>query len=325
MAHPVFVGVDGSPASLAAADWGAREALLRELPLRLVHAWEWPCSSAPPAGEEAARRWSEGVPQEVTDRLRRHYPGLDITADHVIGLPRDVLCQAAKYAEALVIGTVGVGRVAGFLLGSVAMAVVAHAEGPVILVRAPASTEHPVPGEESELPSPDPAAGAASPVVLGLDLGRPCDEVITFAFEAAAVHTAPLVVVHGWNPPPYYVYGLGAALKFGTDLSADKRESVHQALRPWRERYPGVAVTAQVVIGEPARHLLDAAGHAALVVIGRHRLTALPSVPRIGHIAHAVLRHCPTPVAVVPHGQGHARRPPSNGRRPGAQPTCAGP
>ncbi|MFB7629395.1 universal stress protein [Streptomyces sp. NPDC056149] len=305
MAHPVFVGVDNSPAGLAAADWGAREALLRELPLRLVHAWEGPRSSAPPAGEEAAGRWSEGVPREVTDQLRLRYPGLDITADHVIGEPRDVLCQAAKYAEVLVIGTVGVGRVAGFLLGSVAMAVVAHAEGPVVLVRAPGATERPVPGEESELRPPDPAAGAASPVVLGLDLSRRCDEVITFAFDAAAVRTASLVVVHGWNPPPYHVYGLGAALKFGTDLSADKRESVYQALQPWRERHPGVEVSAQAVIGEPARHLLDAAGHAALVVIGRHRLTALPSVARIGHIghiAHAVLHHCPAPVAVVPHG-----------------------
>ncbi|MFE6690969.1 universal stress protein [Streptomyces sp. NPDC057743] len=301
MAHPVFVGVDGSPAGLAAADWGAREALLRELPLRLVHAGEWPYSSVPPAGEEAARLWSEGVPREVTDQLRHRYPDLDITADHVIGLPRDVLCQAAKYAEILVIGTAGVGRVAGFLLGSVALAVVARAEGPVVLVRARPSAHRPAPGGESELPSPDPAAGAASSVVLGLDLSRPCDEVITFAFQAAAVRAAPLVVVHGWNPPPYYVYGLGAALKFGTDLSADERESVRQALQPWRDRYPSVGVTAQAVIGEPAHHLLDAADHAALVVIGRRR-TALPSVPHIGHIAHAVLHHCPTPVAVVPHG-----------------------
>ncbi|WP_369359898.1 universal stress protein [Streptomyces sp. cg2] len=294
MARPVVVGVDGSPAGLAAADWGAREALLRDLPLRLVHAGErQPYSHAPPAGPEAAHRWSQGVPQEVTGRLRQLHPHLDITADFVIGPPRDVLCRAAEGAEILVIGTTGVGRLTGFLVGSVSMATVAHAEAPVVLVRA---------GGPGEQPLPDAESGPPPPVVLGLDLTRPCDEVIDFAFEAAAVHAAPLAVVHGWNPPPYDAYGLGAALKFGTDLSAGERDSVHQALRPWRDRYPGVDVAAQAVIGEPAHHLLDAAAHAALVVIGRHRRTTLPALPRLGHITHAVLHHCPAPVAVVPHG-----------------------
>ncbi|QHC23000.1 universal stress protein [Streptomyces sp. GS7] len=294
MSRPVAVGVDGSPASLAAADWGAREAVLRDLPLRLLHAWErQPHSHAPPAGPEAARRWSQGGPQELTDRLRQLHPDLDITADFVVGPPRDVLCQAAKDAEMLVIGTVGAGRLTGFLLGSVSMATVAHAEAPVVLVRAGRSVEQPPPGAEP---------GPPLPVVLGLDLSRPCNEVIGFAFETAAVRAAPLVVVHGWNPPPYHLYGLGAALRFGSDLSAGERDSVRQALRPWQERYPGVELAAQAVIGEPAHHLLDAATHAALVVIGRHRRTARPAPSHIGHIAHAVLHHCLAPVAVVPHG-----------------------
>ncbi|MGW5120676.1 universal stress protein [Streptomyces noursei] len=294
MTRPVAVGVDGSPAGLAAADWGAREAVLRDLPLRLVHAWEWqPYSHAPPAGPEDARRWSEGIPQEVTDRLRRLHPELDIKADFVIGPPREVLCRAGEEAEVLVIGTAGAGRVAGFLLGSVSTATVAHAEVPVVLVRAGGSGGQPASG---------PALVPPPPVVLGLDLSRPCDEVIGFAFEAAAVRAAPLTVVHGWSPPPSDLYGLGAALRFGTDLSADERERVRQALRPWRARYPGVDVTAQAVIGEPARHLLDAAAHAALVVIGRHRRPARPMPRHIGHLTHTVLHRCPAPVAVVPHG-----------------------
>lgn len=40
MKKAVAVGVDGSPESLAAADWAAREAVLRGLPLRIVHALE---------------------------------------------------------------------------------------------------------------------------------------------------------------------------------------------------------------------------------------------------------------------------------------------
>lgn len=302
MTRPVSVGADGSPAGLAAADWGAREALLRNLPLRLIHAWEWQPYPPPPADPEAARRWSEGVPHEVAVRLRRRYPTLDISADHVLGPPRDVLCKAAEEAEVLVIGTMGMGRIAGFLLGSVCMATVTHAESPVVLVRSGTPDEQHAPEDHPGSPAHGSAARTPRPVVIGLDLTRPCDKVISFAFEAAALRAAPLVVVHGWNPPPYYAYGLGAALAWGADISAEERETLRQALLPWSEKHPGVDLVQEPVIGEPAHHLLDSAAHAQLVVIGRRIPPTRASWPRIGHVAHAVLHHCPAPVAVVPHG-----------------------
>ncbi|WP_159062426.1 universal stress protein, partial [Streptomyces caniscabiei] len=40
MSRTVTVGIDGSPESLAAAAWAAREARLRALPLRLLNVWE---------------------------------------------------------------------------------------------------------------------------------------------------------------------------------------------------------------------------------------------------------------------------------------------
>ena len=40
MFRTVTVGIDGSRESLAAAEWAAREARLRALPLRLVNVWE---------------------------------------------------------------------------------------------------------------------------------------------------------------------------------------------------------------------------------------------------------------------------------------------
>ncbi|MFD5393247.1 universal stress protein [Streptomyces sp. NPDC127097] len=292
MTYPVTVGVDGSSAGLAAADWGAREAQLRDLPLRLVHAWEWqPYSHAPPEGPEYARRWSEGVPREIRARLHRRYPDLGITAERLIGPPPKVLCEAAKEAELLVVGTVGIGGLAGFLLGSVALATAAHTQRPLVLVRAPTA-------EEDE----HPAAVSARPVVLGLDLGRPCDEVLRFAFDAAALRAAPLLVVRGGKPPAFYgAPGVGVDPSGETHIAADETETMRMVLQPWREKYPAVDVTEQAVIGHPAHHLLDVGTDADLVVIGRRTRSPRAVPPRIGPIAHAVLHHCPAPVAVVPH------------------------
>lgn len=51
MLQPIVVGLDGSRESVAAADWAAREALRRGLPLRLIHAWEGPPEPAESTGE----------------------------------------------------------------------------------------------------------------------------------------------------------------------------------------------------------------------------------------------------------------------------------
>ncbi|MFH8680735.1 universal stress protein [Streptomyces lydicus] len=295
MTGPVTVGADGSPAALAAADWGAHEARLREVPLRLVHAWEWqPCSHEPPAGPGAARRWSETVLQETTVQLRRRYPGLDITADFLTGPPPEVLCEAGREAACLVLGSTGVGGLAGFLLGSVAMATVAHVEGPVVLVRAPRPDEDGRPGQE-------PATTPSLRVVVGLDLSHPCDEVAHFAFDAAALRATTLLVVHGWSPPAYYgAFGVAPEPDW-PGIEAAESESLRETLLPWREKYPGVDVIGQAVVGQPAHHLLDAAADASLVVIGRRNRPSRAVAPRIGHLAHAVLHHSPVPVAVVPH------------------------
>ncbi|MFD5256340.1 universal stress protein [Streptomyces bobili] len=55
MSRTVTVGVDGSPESLAAADWAAREAVLHGAELRVVHAGEQqPHAYVPFAGEAVA-------------------------------------------------------------------------------------------------------------------------------------------------------------------------------------------------------------------------------------------------------------------------------
>ncbi|WP_308188625.1 universal stress protein [Streptomyces sp. MNU89] len=134
----VTAGLDGSPESAAAAEWAAREALLRGVPLRLVHAREKEphLVQAPFVGVETQHEWAGGIPDEAVAALRERHPELEITADEVTGPPAEVLQGIARTGELLVLGSRGLGGVAGFLVGSVAMATVAHATRPTVLVRA---------------------------------------------------------------------------------------------------------------------------------------------------------------------------------------------
>ncbi|MFJ9566187.1 universal stress protein [Streptomyces fuscichromogenes] len=316
MTRTVTVGLDGSPESRAAAEWAAREAELLELPLKLVQVWEpvpAPMAQAPLLGPETHQHWTErsemgvppaegwgSVPREAAEGVRLRHPGLDVTTEQLSGRPADVLVGAAKDAELLVLGSRALGGIGGFMVGSVGLSVVAHAERPVVLVRA---------GEQvADEHETDPATGVPSaatafrPVVLGLDIESPDDDLIAFAAAAAARRGTSLRVVHGWNPPYYYdAYGVAADLGLRQELARQESTALSEVLRPWREKFPAVEITEEFHYGTPGNHLVDASGEACLVVVGRRtRRSSLGS--HIGSVTHTVLHHATAPVAVVPHG-----------------------
>ncbi|MFI9152446.1 universal stress protein [Streptomyces sp. NPDC053367] len=294
MSRTVTVGVDGSPESLAAAHWAAREAELRAAELRLVHAGDQPPHAYTPFG-------GEGVPSPGTDlcgrmlgevaaALRHRHPALRITAEQIGGQPARVLPAAAGDAELLVLGSRGLGPAAGVLLGSMASAVVARTGRPVVLVR-------PDTGAAVGRPAPARPAAPHRQVVLGLDLYRPHDAVLEFAFDAASRRAAELRVVHGWSRPAHRSVADGGPGSTPADHLCD---GLAETLRPWREKYPDVEVTQEAVVGTPGAHLVDASHGAALVVVGRKRRHG-PLGPHLGAVAHEVLRLAAAPVAVVAH------------------------
>ncbi|MEU2749796.1 universal stress protein [Streptomyces collinus] len=173
----------------------------------------------------------------------------------------------------------------------------ARSPRPVVLVRAGESAA------DEQRPDATGTGSTASPhrdVVLGLDLEDPEDTVIGFAFEAARRRAADLRVVHGWSLPA--VYGYGAAMDAGLndELAEQVRHRLGDVLRPWKDKYPGVEVREQAVVGGAGRHLVHASRDAALVVVGRKNRRS-PVGGRIGPVTHAALQHASAPVAVVPH------------------------
>ncbi|MDQ0937875.1 universal stress protein [Streptomyces turgidiscabies] len=301
MLRTITVGLDGSPESRAAAEWAAREAKLRGLPLKIVQVWEPvpdPMAWAPLLGAETQQYWTERIPREAAEGLRLRHPGVEVSTEQVSGHPGDTLAEAAKSAELLVLGSRGLGGLGGFMVGSVGLSAIAHAHRPIVVVRAleAAADEHEM--DPAGIPS---AATPFRPAVLGLDVEHPDETLIEFAFDAAERRATSLRVVHAWNPPPYYAYGTPVNPALHEALALGDAEALAEVLRPWRKKFPAVDVVETSRYGSPAVHLADASREASLVVVGR-RMRRNPFGTHIGHVTHAVLHHSTASVAVVPHG-----------------------
>ncbi|CAL9629048.1 Universal stress protein [Streptomyces sp. enrichment culture] len=289
MTRAIAVGVDGSAESLAAADWAAREAALRGVPLRIVHAWLWQPLDVPVVqDEESQARSADAVLREASKRVADRFPDLPVTAGVKPAGAVAALLEEGERSQMLVLGSRGHGALLGFLLGSYGQEVIAEASVPVVSVR------------ERDAQAGGPAGGGE--VVVGQQ-GDPEDSeaVLGFAFEAAAARGAALRAVRAWTLPPVFAYSPGS-LRLADEaggLEPFERKALAEALAPWRERYPDVPVTEHVEIGSAGQVLLSAASRAQLLVVGR-RVRRVPLGSRIGSVAHAALHHAGCPVAVVP-------------------------
>ena len=132
---------------------------------------------------DEARKELRIAGRRVTDHAlglaQKAGPGLDIDVHVELREPRSLLAEAATGAHLLVLGSRGHGAVLSLLLGSVSVALAAHAPCPVAVVRPAADDDATRSG-----------GGRASTV-------RPDSAgALTFAFELASVQHRPLEVVH---------------------------------------------------------------------------------------------------------------------------------
>jgi nucleotide-binding universal stress UspA family protein len=134
----IVVGIDGSPPSLAALSWAARQAELTGAGLEVVMCWEWPWSSG----------WAVPVPDDFDPAgdirrtletalapLRTARPGVALDGRVVEGHPAPVLVEQSVGADLLVVGNRGHGGFAGMVIGSVSEHCAVHAHCPVLVHR----------------------------------------------------------------------------------------------------------------------------------------------------------------------------------------------
>lgn len=289
MTRPITAGIDGTEESLAALDWAAREAVRRDVALRVIHAWRFQPYEGIDAGDRDTQEgWARDAVTEAVRTVTGRHTGLDVSTEVVEGGSVDVLVAAAADAELLVLGSRGHGPVVGFLLGSVGQQVIAEAARPVVLVRA---------GDQAT------AEASGREIVVGQE-GDPEDsaDVLRFAFETAAARGATVRAVRAWTLPPVFAYSPGSLklLDEAGGLEPYEKKALASALQPWRERFPDVPVVEHIEMGSAGQVLLSMTARAQLMVVGRRaRRTAVGA--RIGSVAHGVLHHADCPVAVVPH------------------------
>ncbi|MEV5610656.1 universal stress protein [Streptomyces sp. NPDC052225] len=286
MALPLVVGVDGSEASLRAVDWAAREAAVRGWALRLVHASLWESYEgevpAVPTGSQGGRPdIAEEILRAAVARAAACRPEVKVSTDALAEDPETTLLRAARNAVAVVTGRSGRGPVSELLLGSVSLAVAAHAQCPVIVVRGSAAG----------------IAGTHQRILLGVGDEESAGSATRFAFTEAAARHCVLDAVRAWRAP-----APTTADSAPHDGGQAARDALSDVLRGPARARPDVPVRAVTVEGPARRILIDRSAAADLVIVGARRRHGHFGL-QLGRVAHAVLHHADCPVAVVPqHG-----------------------
>ncbi|MEZ0090907.1 universal stress protein [Streptacidiphilus sp. EB129] len=288
MEHPVIVGVDAPEDGGTAVDWAADEAWLRGRRLHLVHAWPWETHQPSDSSwARAVRQSGQEMLRSLTARATDRHPDLEVTSGIVETAAREALVALSSAANLLVLGSRGTGGFEGLLTGSTCLWVTAHAACPVTVV--PGVWTVPAQFEDRD------------GVAVGVRGRGPSDGLLAFAFEAAQRQHLPLLVAHAWSYPllvgpghsfpPVYEEG---------HVAAEVARLVAELLAGWREKYPDVAVTEDVVRSGAARHLVALSRDHQLLVVGRHGRPEGP-LARLGSVSQAVVQHARCPVAVLPN------------------------
>jgi nucleotide-binding universal stress UspA family protein len=293
----VLLATDGSEDARAAMAWLGHFPLPPDSALRVVTV-----VSASPSSLDIpmvrdlqhsmrteARRIADGARTALTKRFA--------TADvHVAeGDARHVILGAAEEwpADLVVLGARGLGAVAGFLLGSVSLAVARHAHCSVMVVKgAPASLR-------GVLLALDASAGAAAAAAFLARL--PLEQGCTVRLLG--------VVERPHYPATTPALAAGMVRQAIEQMVKERRAALEQVLDKAGGAFGAVKrVERQIVVGHPVDEIVGAAARSGvdLVVVGARGLGAVQRI-LLGSVSEDVLRHVDRTVLVVkpgPRGAG---------------------
>lgn len=134
----IVVGVDGSEGSKHALRWAAKQAGYTGATLEVVAAWDYPATygwvPVPPEDYALADFAEKSLNDAINEVFGTDVPE-SLQRRVAEGHPAQVLVDASRGAELLVVGSRGYGGFADALLGSVSTYCVHHAHGAVTVIR----------------------------------------------------------------------------------------------------------------------------------------------------------------------------------------------
>jgi nucleotide-binding universal stress UspA family protein len=287
--HGMLVCIDGSAASDAAVAWATREAVMRHLPITLMHGVP-PLVVGWPVGQLYADMpgWQEENGRHVVDQARKTLSANlgdsnppEIHTEMVYSSVVPALIDASKDAWMVVAGSQGLGAVGRLLLGSVTTKLLQHAHCPVAVIHA----------------DEDVSADSNAPVLVGIDGSPASESAIALAFDEASHRRVELVVLHAWSDVGVFPM-LGMDWR---DSETKGQEILAERLAGWQEQYPDVSVKRLIFCDKPSRWLVQESERAQLVVLGSHGRGGFAGM-LLGSVSSHVAHLATVPVIVVRNG-----------------------
>ncbi|MDN6530000.1 MAG: universal stress protein [Brevibacterium sp.] len=315
MSHTIIVGVDGSANSQCALQWAIRHAQLTASEIRLVAAYTVPgvnmsqAAIVYPADYDTVIKRSV---QQLVDDSAKTVTDASVPVSTVVfpGDASGVLVDNSKNADLAVIGARGRGGFTGRLLGSVALAMPAHAHCPTVVIPStwPARPlpEKPLPIDlpvrSSDAQTAIAESGGRRPdftgeVVAAIDPFETDGPVLRAAAEQARIYGLPLhlvgitaahVLSPEWMPSETHLEKM-------YDEAVTSREEAVESLK---EEFPEVEVRWSIFDAPATEVLISATYTADLLMLGSRGRGGFVSTI-LGSTSQAVLSHAVCPTRVV--------------------------
>jgi nucleotide-binding universal stress UspA family protein len=320
MRNEIVVGLDNSLSSKAALVWAAEQAKSTGAVLRAVHVLDWPYGLST-IGFPAPVNYMDVRREEIEDSYREAIvaefqavsPALDWILQFASGDAGHILVEQSKDARLLVVGTREHAGLRRLLSGSVSHYCLSHAPCPVVAVPAPAAdraegseTVGPETIEEIDedlatvVPAPEKIINEAelsgkTLLVAGVDASAESLAAAHYAVTAAELRGGDVLLLHAYPPPP------AVAGHTETEPARAAAEKLLAAVTAQLVVPPQLHVYTRAERGDAVTVLQDSAGRAAMLVLGRDRVSWFERL-LMGAVTSQVVGRIECPVVVVPGG-----------------------